>query len=208
MLNAAFGTSVATGGTHVVVDAPGEGRVYVFTKTSAVWAASPSPAATLLPHGGNDEELFGSSVDIDGRNIVIGARSEGYGAAYVFSGSGSSWSQTTRVTGLGSDSGDQFGHAVAISDNNVAVSRGNQTDNGLAGSVQVFKVNGGTPLVLTASDGLDNDLYGASVALAGDWLVVGATGVDSNKGAVYILQQNPIMDDTPGNESVRRAESD
>ena len=72
----------------------------------------------------------------------------------------------------------------------------------------MFKVNGGTPLVLTASDGLDNDLYGASVALAGDWLVVGATGVDSNKGAVYILQQNPIMDDTPGNESVRRAESD
>ena len=210
VLNAAFGTSVATDGTHVFVGAPGEGRVYVFTKTGAgaVWAASSSPAATLQPRGGDDEELFGSSVAIDGRNIVIGARSEGYGAAYVFSGSGGSWSQTTRVTGLGSDSGDQFGHSVAISGNNVAVSRGNQKDNDLAGSVQVFKVNGGTPLVLTASDAMDDDLYGASVALAGDWLVVGATGVSSNKGAVYILQQNPIMDDTPGNETVRRAESD
>ena len=211
VLNSAFGTSVATDGAHVVVGAPGEDRVYVFTKTGADWADSSSLAATLLPRGGDDEELFGSSVDIDGRNIVIGARSEGYGAAYVFSGSGGSWSQTTRVTGLGSDSGDQFGHAVAIDGDRVAVSRGNQQDNDLAGSVQVFKVNGGTPLVLTASDAMDNDLYGASVALAGDWLVVGATGVDNvadNKGAVYILQQNPIMDDTPGNETVRRGESD
>ncbi len=211
---AALGSAAVVSGDNVIVGAPGEDKVYVFAKPPGGWTDTDTPTREL---SGPEGSAFGSSIAIDGRNLVIGAPGEGAGAAYVFTGSGSSWSQRTKLTGLGSDSGDQFGHAVAIDGDRLAVSRGNQADNDLAGSVQVFRVNGGTPLVLTASDGAENHFYGASVALAGDWLAVGATGygfdadlkfVQIGAEKVYVFQADPIMDDSPGKETVRRAEAD
>ena len=184
-------------GDTVLVGAPGEDKVYVFTEPSSGWADATTPAATLT---GPEGSYFGASLAVDGSNLVIGAPSEGPGAAYVYSGSGSNWRETDKLTGIGADDGDQFGLSVAISGGYIAVGRANQADNDLEGSVQVFEKAGSrwTPYVLTALDGMANDKFGSSVALAGETLIVGATGVGS-MGAAYVFKQIPDVVDSEGN---------
>ena len=83
---------------------------------------------------------------------------------------------------------------MAISSDNIAVGRYSQADNDLAGSVQVFEKRGSrwgssiAPYALTPQQGLPGDQFGSSVALAGNTLVVGATGV-RGMGAAYVLEQ-------------------
>ena len=80
-----FGSSVALHGDVVVVGAPatdiGEedvsasGAAYLFTKPSDGWADSTETATLILPAGGAapEDEQFGSSVDVDGQYVVVGA---------------------------------------------------------------------------------------------------------------------------------------
>ena len=207
---AAMGSSVAVIGDTVLVGAPGEDKVYVFTEPSSGWADATTPAATLT---GPEGSYFGASLAVDGSNLVVGAPSEGPGAAYVYSGSGSNWRQTDKLTGIGADDGDQFGLSVATSGSYIAVGRANQSDNDLAGSVQVFEKSGSqwTPYVLTARDGMANDKFGSSVALAGETLIVGATGVGNTAGsggagAAYVFK--PVPAPSQGNAEVGRSGQD
>ena len=187
----AFGTSVANDGNHVVIGAPGQGKVYVFTMPGDGWADTDAPAAALT---GPADSLFGSSVSIESGNIAIGAPTAGTGAVYVYSGSGRSWRQSAKLSGLGVDDSDGFGISVAISGDSIAAGRYNQADNDLAGSVQVFEktrdrwTSSIVPYVLTGQQGMPDDQFGASVALAGNILIVGATGV-GDTGAAYVLEQ-------------------
>lgn len=45
---------------------------------------------------------------------------------------------------------------------------------------------------IIANDGLNNDRFGTSVAIEGNRLVVGATGVSTSKGAIYIFELPPL----------------
>ena len=80
-----FGSSVAVHGDVVVVGAPAtdidedeasaSGAAYLFTKPSDGWADSTETATLILPAGGaaEEEDQFGSSVDVDGQYVVVGA---------------------------------------------------------------------------------------------------------------------------------------
>ena len=189
-----FGSSVDANGTNVAVGSTGAEEVYVFTKPSGGWVDSSSPEATLTPTNGQDGDNFGWSLMLDGSTLAVGApQRDESGAAYVFTKSRTSWTEAAVLTGVGADAGDRFGDSVALSGNYLAVSRGAQTDNDRAGSVQVFqKPNTGwgssiVPHVLLASNSAANDYYGSSVALNGNTLVVGASGFSGSKGAAYAL---------------------
>jgi FG-GAP repeat protein len=150
---------------------------------------------------------FGSAVAIDGDTLVIGAPLEtvastsgadvpNTGAAYVFVRSGDSWSQQARLTPpVVSDTFLQFGKAVAVSGNTIAIGMpndpsgsagvgGNPADISLLGSgaVVVF-VRSGTSWTQQAYIKATNpgqiDNFGAAVALDGDVLAVGAPFEDS-----------------------------
>ena len=204
-----FGRSVAIDGDNAAVGAPGKETAYLFTKPVGGWASATQPvepAATLNKEGTEDGDGFGWSVDIDGGTIVVGEHqaSTGPGAAYVFTGSGSSWAQRTKLSGLGADLGVEFGYSVAVSGDYIAVARRSQPDNDNAGSVEVFQKSetAATPYVLLASDGGADDRFGQAftdnagiydgrpIAMDGDLLVVGATGDDergNNMGAAYLF---------------------
>ena len=190
-----FGSSVDADGTNVAVGSTGAEEVYVFTKPSGGWVDSSSPEATLTPTNGQDGDNFGWSLMLDGSTLAVGApQRDESGAAYVFTKSRTSWTEAVVLTGVGADAGDRFGDSVALSGNYLAVSRGAQTDNDHAGSVQVFqKPNTGwgssiVPHVLLDSEnGAANDYYGSSVSLNGNTLVVGASGFSGSKGAAYVL---------------------
>ena len=74
----------------------------------------------LTASDGTANDFFGWSVAVTGKKTktaVISAadRNLGAGAAYVFTESGGTWTQTVEVSGSDTAQGDEFGFSVAIS---------------------------------------------------------------------------------------------
>jgi hypothetical protein len=147
-----------------------------------------------------DSDSFGSAVAIDGDTLVVGARFEeggasgingtdndalvGAGAVYVFVRSGDSWAQQAYIKASNPGSPDNFGAAVALVGNTLAVSApreasaavgiggdesNNQANN--AGAVYVFVRQGTTwtqQAYIKASNTGTNDNFGTAVALTGE----------------------------------------
>ncbi len=94
--------------------------------------------------------------------------------------------------------GDSFGGSVAISgDYAIVGARGDDDKGENSGSAYIFKkdVNGNFTQTdkLTASDGAYSDSFGGSVAIDGDYVVVGAVGDDDNgnrSGSAYIFKND------------------
>ncbi|OPY81652.1 MAG: hypothetical protein A4E65_01103 [Syntrophorhabdus sp. PtaU1.Bin153] len=104
----------------------------------------------------------------------------------------------TRLTASDGVVGDRFGSSVATSGNTIVVGASGDDANG---SAYVFKFNG-TDWVeetkLTASDGgraEGGDSFGASVAITGNTVVVGAPfhgHIDNDHGAAYVFKFNGL----------------
>jgi hypothetical protein len=160
--------SSATGVNGAQADnlATGAGAVYVFTRSGAAW----SQQAYLKASNTGSGDGFGTSVAISGDRVVVGAYGEdssatgvngaqadnsasSAGAAYVFTRSGSDWSQLAYLKASNTEAGDWFGIRADISDDMVVVGaynecssatgvNGNQTDNsaGAAGAAFLYRL--------------------------------------------------------------------
>ena len=115
-----FGSSVSISGNTVVVGAPGatvggnsyQGAAYVFTESGSAW--SPDRQAHRVRWRG-ERTISAGSVSISGNTVVVGAFNAtvggniSQGAAYVFTESGSAWTQTAKLTASDGAAGDDFG---------------------------------------------------------------------------------------------------
>lgn len=122
--------------------------------------------------------------------IVVGAEGHGSGAAYVFTGAGSSWTQQAELDDPGHVAGDTFGWPVTISSTSIMVSA--TGENSYAGAIFIYAlVNHQWALKSQISDPGDaaNDLFGTAAAATGKKLVVGAPGTDGAKGAAYYFNE-------------------
>jgi hypothetical protein len=185
-----FGNSVAVSGSTVLVGAPDinsfTGAAYVFIGSGGTW----SQQAELTAADFGPNAYFGASVALSGGIAVVGATGENTtGSAYVFTGSGSTWTQRIRLFGADAQPGDAFGVSVAISGSTVVAG----ADGRSPGVAYVFTGHGGTwaqHAELAASDGTANDLFGSSVAVSGSTVVVGAFGKNSDTGAAYVFARS------------------
>lgn len=188
----AFGASVAIDADTIVVGATrGEGRsgddgaAYVFTRTNAQWAGQ----AVLAASNGDTDDRFGERVAISDGTIIVGSpRAQDQGAAYVFVGSGDSWSEEAILEAENSGENDEFGDAVAIDGDTVVVGAPRAEGNGigLSGAAYVFTRVGtlwAQQEVLIGSDTQTGDFFGAAVSIDGNFILVGATFGDSAGGA-------------------------
>ncbi len=199
-----FGTSVAISGETVVVGAFGDefglaGSAYVFVRSGGVWSLQ-----RKLEDPDGEDGFFGNSVAISGETVVVGAvgddgaAGDRQGSAYVFVRSGGDWSLQQKLVAPDAVAGDRLGASVAISGETIVV--GADNDDGEAGFTQgsayVFVRSGGAwglQKKLEASDAGDGDFFGASVAISGETVVVGAFGDDRtepNQGAAYLFVRN------------------
>ena len=221
--NDKFGISVAVSGGTIAVGAPGdesdEGSAYVFAKPkNSDWATS-TETAKLTAIGGATGDEFGTSVAVDGDTIVVGARGDesGEGSAYVFAKpKNSDWATSTETAKLTASDGadrDEFGTSVAVDGATIVVgSRGDNdsfTGSGLpdTGSAYVFALESGVwseTLKLIAYDGLTDDNFGSSVAVAGETVLAGSPGDDSptNSGSAYLIDLAEWADLDRGDMSV------
>ncbi len=201
-----FGSAVAVAGNTVVVgchlDDTGvgydAGSVHVFTREGPLWTRQ----AKLVPTDAAGYDYFGCAVAVAGERIMAGARgdakSAGYdaGSAYVFSRSGTIWSQEVKLTASDAAPEDRFGAAVALTDTTALIGAwGADTAAGAnAGGAYVF-VHSGTSWTqqakLTAPGTAAGDNLGNAVALSGDTALVGAWGHDlsgmTDSGAAHVF---------------------
>jgi hypothetical protein len=165
------------------------GAAYIYTRSGDFW----SQQAKLTPGDAAASDYFGGSVAIDGNTAVIGTwRKNNYiGAAYVFVRSGSVWNQQAKLTASDGASGDDFGWAVSVSGDTVAVGAYNK--NNMTGAVYVFVRDGSTwnqQAKLTADDGAANDAFGYSLSVADDTAVVGAWRKNNFSGTAYVFTRS------------------
>jgi hypothetical protein len=222
-----FGWSVALDGNTLAVGAPREdsnatgvdgdqnddpapfnetGAVYVFTRSVTTWSQQ---AYLKSNHGrpsivlGNNE--FGVSVSLSGDTLAVGAVDESNptlqsGGAYVFTRSGTTWTEQARLAAPSPNFAAGFGVSVSLSDDTLAVGRRE--------AVYVFTRSGiiwTQQASLKASNIGAADNFGFAVSLSGDTLAVGAfnegssaTGVDGNpnghnldhSGAVFLFTRS------------------
>lgn len=124
---------------------------------------------------------FGRTVATAGDILVIGAPSEGSarGAAYIFRREDSAWSFVQRIEGITAAS--TFGDAVAT-DGDLIVVGAPEAGSG-AGAVYVYSERSGSTWVvnqvLISGSPEMGGRFGASIALDGPRLAVGATGADA-----------------------------
>ncbi len=142
---------------------------------------------------GANGALYGWSVATSGDTMVVGAPSDNanIGAVYVYSGSGSTWTQEATLTPSDGVSGDFFGGSVAMNAGTIVVGawgRGNYE-----GAAYVFSYSGSgitftdTQQAELTDPGLaSNDTFSASLAIAGNAIAIGAPGESSNQGDVYV----------------------
>ena len=201
-----FGDAVALDGNTALVGArqddvgsnSRQGSAYVFTGSGSSWTQQ----AQLTAADGAQLDEFGSAVALDGDTALVGANLDDVGAnsdqgsAYVFTRSGSSWTQQVQLAASGSSASDRFGVAVALDGGTALVgAQGDDVgDNRDQGSAYVFTRSGSTWIQqarLTAADGAANDLFGSYVDLDGDTALVGAfaddVGANSRQGSAYVF---------------------
>jgi len=184
------------------------GAAYVFVRSGTTWTQE----AYLKASNTDPQDRFGGSVSISGDTIAIGAYEEdgaspgvngddssdalsSSGAAYVFTRSGTTWSQEAYVKPLVPGGSDFFGDAVAIDGDTLLVSAtaedsssagvgGDPNDDGTtdAGALYVFDRVGTTwsqSAFVKASNPMEQAYFGFSIDLDGDTAVVGAFGEKS-----------------------------
>jgi hypothetical protein len=198
--NDRFGFSVALCGDYAIVgaawNASAAGAAYVFHRTgSNTWDAGTklvSPVAVSW-------SLFVWSVSMSGDIALVGECNSGslgsQGLAYAFERTGlNTWDAGTELQASDAAGGDRFGESVSM-DGNIAVIGANKKASA-KGATYIFQRTGtgvwdsGTKL--QAPSPVAGDMFGYSVCIVGETVMVGAKGRDENKGRVYLFQKTGV----------------
>jgi hypothetical protein len=222
-----YSVSISSDGNTVIVGAHRDsdggadsGSVYVFSRSGSDWTQQAKLTASE-DAAANDHFGYSVSISSDGNTAIVGSYGDDdggtdSGSAYIFTRSGTSWSQYQKIRASDVVATDRFGWSVSISgDGNTAIV-GAWTDDdeaGDSGSAYIFVRSGPSWIQkqkIKASDPGSSDRFGWSVSISGDGTttVIGAYGDDdggTDSGSAYIFVSNGtlhISSDIVANEIV------
>jgi len=224
------GTTVASGqASGSITLSPGTNTITVLVtaqdnvtqKTYTISAHYLAQQAYIKSSNTGTNDYFGMSVALYGDTLAVGAYGEasnatgingnqadnsasGSGAVYVFTRTGTTWTQQAYIKASNTDASDKFGYSVALYGDTLAVGAPGEasSDSGInayegdnsapySGAVYVFTRTGTTwtkQAYIKSSNTGTSDFFGYSVALYGDTLAVGAfdeasnaTGINGNQ---------------------------
>ncbi len=137
-------TTAVNSNTAAATDIMGDsGSVYVFTRSAGTWTQQ----AYVKASNTGAEDAFGRSVAVHGDLLAVGAASEGSsgtgingatqgdntaggaGAVFTFTRDNGVWTQQDYIKASNTGGGDQFGHAVAISGDTLAIAAPDEDSN-------------------------------------------------------------------------------
>jgi FG-GAP repeat/Secretion system C-terminal sorting domain len=223
-----FGTSVAISGDFAIVGAPRKtatvgfelnsaaGAVYIFKNTDGIW----SQLQKIVASDRETFDEFGYSVAISENYVIVGApyedeyvnglsSSSNKGSAYIYKKGATVWMDEQKIVGNSVSNGDNFGWSVGISEDYAIIGsprEGVASGGGIlteAGSAYIFrKFSSGTWTQMQSINAFDKgagDEFGTSVAISGDYVIVGALFEDHNAtgganlsdaGSAYIFERD------------------
>ena len=158
-------------------------------------SAHQTEAFKVLPSDGAPGDNFGFAVGMDMDTLVVGAPladNPGIdtGAAYVFTASGTTWTQQVKLHPSWALAGDNFGHSVGISGQVVVVGAPlHQARGPRSGAIFIFERSGTVwteVAQINASDGQADAEFGKSVAISGSTIIVGTSAADK----LYVVNKN------------------
>jgi hypothetical protein len=202
-----FGSAVAISGNWALVGAPGKdvwpyfnrGTVYAFNRNSGMGQWTFRQYLDGDGHGSS----FGTALSMDSDYAIVGAPDASVldsvmqGCAYVLRrNSLGTYQMISWLVAADGESGDHFGTDVSISGDRALVGARGDNDNGpSSGSAYIFHWNGTEWIQeakLLAADGREDQRFGVSVSLAGDYALVGANPsfVSDTLGAAYVFKRD------------------
>jgi WD40 repeat protein len=198
-----FGERVAINGGRVLIGAPGDdtnglnvGQAHLFDVTTGnlLWTFN-DPTVT-------EEDLFGSSVALEGNHVLIGARrdntlGDNVGQAHLFDATTGSLLHTFNDPTPTTQ--DEFGVSVALDGNHVLIGAFLDDSHGIdIGQTHLFDAISGN-LLQTIDDptATRDDRFGWSIAIDGERILIGALGDDTNgpnRGQAHLFEvPEPIV---------------
>jgi len=196
-----FGFSLAIAGANIVIGArfddtagANAGAAYLFDAGGNLLQTFLSPAPTALAR-------FGAAVAIAGNNVLIGGRTD---TVYLFETNGN---LQQAFTNPGAGFGEFGEAAIAIDGNNVLIgARLDDTGATDAGAAYLFDINGALLQTYLNPAPANADLFGTSVAIDGNNVLIGADGNAVGPGganAAYLFDTNgallqTLLNPTPG----------
>ncbi|KPA12837.1 Dystroglycan-type cadherin-like domain protein, partial [Candidatus Magnetomorum sp. HK-1] len=145
---------------------------------------------------------FGYNVAMSGNYAIIGApddddKGSNSGAVYIYQRSASGWQQMSKITAEDGAATDYFGQMVAMDQDYIIVSAHyddhNYTNQGSAYIYKRYGNNWHLESKIYASDKAENDYFGRSVSISGEWAIVGASHDDhwqTDQGSAYIFRRD------------------
>ncbi len=201
-----FGHSVAISSNSAIVGvrydteaAPGGGAAHVFVRSGFAWTHQ----AKLLAADAAMADYLGFATAISGDTAVAGApyadvgSQKNAGAVYVFTRSGSNWTQQQKLTAADAGADDKFGQTLAMEGDTLIVGAPyDYVGTEKSGSAFVFTRAAGhwtQQAKLSAPDLSRNMEFGGTVALSGDTVIIGAYRDDEKgdgAGAAYVFTRS------------------
>jgi hypothetical protein len=195
-VNKLFGGGLDIEGDTMIVGAQGDagarGAAYVFVRSGTTWTQQQK----LVPTDALAGDEFGYSISISGDTAAISGEfvdlpgQPNAGAIWVFTRSGSLWTQQQKLTASDATAGDYFVNVATSGDTILVGADSDDTPAGTdAGSAYVFVRAGGAwteVQKLIAPDGSSLSYFGWSVDLEGHTAVMGAPDVH----AVYVFTRS------------------
>ena len=187
----ADGNTAIVGGTG---DNSFQGAAWVYTRSSSTWTQQGSK---LVGTGNTGAAVQGISVSLsaDGNTAIVGGYNDNSneGAAWVFTRSGSTWTQQgSKLVGTGGSADARQGYSVSISaDGNTAIVGGYQ-DNSNQGAAWAYTRSGstwtqqGSKLVGTGNTGAAQQGFSVSMSADGNTAFVGGYADNINAGAAWV----------------------
>lgn len=193
-----FAASLAIDGPLVAVGAPDDNNDGGM-RAGAAYLFSPAgiELAKVLPSDPDVGDAFGFEVALEGNILAIGAPADNdqggdSGSIYIFNAE--TQKERFKITAKDGEPFDFFGSVFDLSNGILAVGVSGDDDNGTSsGSAYLFDADTGAFIIkLLPSEGAQLDLFGISIAISKDYVVVGATGYDEaidlpDVGAVFVF---------------------
>ncbi|MCA6499188.1 MAG: IPT/TIG domain-containing protein, partial [Chitinophagaceae bacterium] len=194
--------SISADGNTAIVGGDGDngvGAVWVYTRSGGVWTQQGNK---LVGTGavGSARQGFSVSISADGNTAIAGGYNDNssVGAAWVFTRSGSVWTQQgNKLVGTGAVGSARQGISVSISaDGNTAIVGGDY-DNSYVGAAWVYTRSGGVwwqqgnKLIGTGAVGEGEQGRSVSISADGNTAIVGGYRDDNYTGAAWVYTYLP-----------------
>lgn len=205
--NSLYGWSSAIQGDWALIGAPQKdindfqsvGSVFFYSKNESGWDIE----LEVSPLGLTDFSNFGTSLDLEYSNALVGATGDHEGsifsgAVYAYEYNDTTWVPIQKLKPNDPKSGSKFGKSLDILETSVIIgayqANGNESKSGAAYVFKKTNTEWTQTAKLVAEDGASNSYFGHSVTMVTESIIaVGAYNAEGNEvrsGVVYIFEKS------------------